>query len=95
VRLPVKRLAPLRQPLAETASPAVAETVKNPHQSPFQTGRIPTSFSPRSLGQSHPELVVHRHLELLLSPEVALGRLDGGVPQQKLDLLEGTAGEPA
>jgi hypothetical protein len=36
-----------------------------------------------------------RSLELLLPSQVALGRLDAGVPQQKLDLLEGAAGEPA
>ncbi len=47
-----------------------------------------------SLGETHFKLVVDRHLELPLSSQVALGRLDGGVPQQELDLLEGPAGEP-
>jgi hypothetical protein len=43
----------------------------------------------------HSELVVDRDPELLLAPQVALGRLYGGVSQQELDLLEGPSGEPA
>src|SRR5258708_7717857 len=43
---------------------------------------------------SNRQVVVHGDLELLLPPQVALGRLDGGVPQKKLNLLEGASGEP-
>jgi hypothetical protein len=51
--------------------------------------------NPRPRGDGPPQLVVDRHLELLLATQVALGRLDRGMPQQELDLLECSAREPA
>jgi hypothetical protein len=41
---------------------------------------------------SRPRGIVHRAPELLLAPEVALGRLDGHVAEQKLNLVEFAAG---
>jgi len=43
---------------------------------------------------SEPEIVIHSHDDLLLGAQVAFGRLDGGVPQQKLDLFEVAARLP-
>ena len=34
------------------------------------------------------KVVVHRDLDILLRPQIAFSGLDGGVPQQKLDLLQ-------
>jgi hypothetical protein len=36
--------------------------------------------------------IIHRAAELLLAPEVAFGRLDGHVAEQKLNLVEFAAG---
>ena len=41
------------------------------------------------------DCIVHRHCDLLFRPEVSFCRLDGGVSEQELDLLEITAGFPA
>jgi hypothetical protein len=35
-----------------------------------------------------PQIIVHRYLDILLRPQIAFGGLDGGVPQQELDLLQ-------
>ena len=45
--------------------------------------------------QLQSQVVVHRDLNILLRPQIAFGRLDGGVPQQELDLLEIPAVLPA
>jgi len=37
--------------------------------------------------------IVHGGLQVLFAAEVSLGRLDGHVPEQKLNLLECAAGE--
>ena len=38
--------------------------------------------------RSEPQIVVHRDLDILFRAKIALCRLDGGVPQEELDLLE-------
>ena len=43
-------------------------------------------------GRSQPERIVHGDGDCLLRAEVALGGLDGGVPEQELDLFELAAG---
>jgi hypothetical protein len=43
-------------------------------------------FSPPHLRQPQPQLVIDRHLELLLPSQVAFGRLDGGVPERRVAL---------
>ena len=40
-----------------------------------------------------PDLVIHGASQLLLTAEVMLGRLDGHMPEQELDLVEFTAGQ--
>jgi hypothetical protein len=40
-----------------------------------------------------PDFVVHGNSQLLLTAEVMLGRLDGHVPEQELDLVELSAGQ--
>ncbi len=37
---------------------------------------------------SQPEVVIHRYRDLLFRAQVVLGRLNGRMPQQKLDLLK-------
>ena len=44
-----------------------------------------------SLVGSEPQIVIDRHGYVLLRPQVALRRLDRGVPQEKRGLLEITA----
>ena len=45
--------------------------------------------------KSKPQIIIHRHGDLLLRPEIALGRLDRRMPQKELDLLEIAAVLPA
>jgi hypothetical protein len=37
---------------------------------------------------SQPQIVIHRHGNLLIGPKVALRRLDGRVSEQKLNLFQ-------
>jgi len=41
---------------------------------------------------SQPDRIVHRHRDVLLGPKIPFGGLDGGVPEQELDLFEIPAG---
>ena len=38
--------------------------------------------------KSKAQVIVHRDLDVLLRSQIAFGRLDGGVPEQELDLLQ-------
>jgi hypothetical protein len=42
------------------------------------------TLPPPDLGESHPQLVVARHRELLLASKAALGRLNGGMADDPL-----------
>ena len=44
---------------------------------------------------SEPQVVVHRDLDILSRTQIALRRLDRGVPQQEFDLLQIAAVLPA
>jgi hypothetical protein len=60
-----------------------------------QTNRRGGCFNPPWATRFDSQSIVHGNSELLFAPEVTLGRLDGDVAEQKLDLIQFAAGEVA
>ena len=82
---------------ASRPGPRTPPPSANPRPAPVSPPTIavragtPSSTS----GQWNPEVVVDRRGDLLAAAEVALGRLEGGVAEEHLDLLEPSAGRAA
>jgi hypothetical protein len=51
------------------------------------SGRV-CANRPRSPESLESQVIVHRDLDILFRAKIAFGGLDGGVPEQELDLLE-------